>query len=291
MRIATSVYPLEWHETYDAYLDKLSGWVNEAAGNGADLVVFPEYAGVESALLGRPDLARADRDWVRVASPGSSGMMKFWHDLACDLKLHILAGTGPCRTDAGFVNRARLFAPNDVNGYQDKQILTPWERTQTSLAAGDGFSVFETTWGRIGVLICYDAEFPELARALEADILLVPACTDTRAGAERLRTACRARALENQCFVVLSSSSGSVPACDIVDENRGFAGIYTPPDKGFPDTGVLAESALDEAGWVYAEVDLEALEASRSAADAPLRQDVTEIAKPFKTPSVIHLKP
>ena len=291
MRIATAVYPLEWHDTFDAYVAKLTSWVGDAAKNDADLLVFPEYAGVEAALLGAPDVARSGRDWIRLASPGSSGMTKFWHDLSRDLNVHILAGSGPCRTDAGFVNRARLFAPNDVNAYQDKQILTPWERSETNLVQGDDISVFDTSLGRIGVLVCYDAEFPELARGLEADILLVPACTDTPAGAERLRVAARARSLENQCIAVLSSTAGAVPGCDLVDENHGFAGIYSPPDKGFPDTGILQESALDEVGWVYAEVDIEGLCVHRAAADAPLRRDVANLSKPLKTPRLINLKP
>ncbi len=291
MKIATSVYPLEWHADYDSYVAKVTSWVRVAADAGADLLVFPEYAGVEVALIGPPDPRHADRNWVQAASPASSGTLKLWQDLATVHDVHILAGSGPCRTEAGFVNRARIFAPNGPHGHQDKTMLTPWERSETELTPGNGQRVFETSLGRIGVLICYDAEFPQLARSLAADVLLIPACTDSRAGAERLRVAARARALENQCIAVLSSTTRPVPTCALVDENCGFAGVYTPPDNGFPDTGILTESAFDLEGWQFADIDLDLLDAYRTAAAAPLRRDVAKLPETSQTPSVIHLKP
>jgi predicted amidohydrolase len=75
------------------------------------------------------------------------------------------------------VNRARFFAPDGSRAYQDKQIMTRFERYEWGIVSGEGLRVFETALGRLGILICYDAEFPLLARALvEAgiDILMVP---------------------------------------------------------------------------------------------------------------------
>ena len=291
MKIAAALYPIAWHVSFDAYAAKVTAWVEEAAGEGADLLVFPEYAGVEAALLGPPEPDRAGRDWVRVSAPSSTGTMAFWSGLARTHGVHILAGSGSCRTDTGFYNRARLFTPNGQDAHQDKIMRTPWERANTSLTGGAEHCVFDTTLGRIGVLVCYDAEFPELARALGADVLIVPACTDSPAGAERLRIAARARALENQCITVLSSTTGLVPACDFLDLNHGYAGIYTPPDCGFPASGILAESGLDQPGWVYGSFELGALAQARGTADAPLARDRDMLPDPPKTPRPIDLKP
>ncbi|MEM9423132.1 MAG: nitrilase-related carbon-nitrogen hydrolase [Pseudomonadota bacterium] len=197
MKIATSLYPIEWHKDFESYLLKISTWVEAAVETGADLLVFPEYVGVEAALLGTPETQSASRDWIEAASATWSETGQPWSELAETHNVMILAGTGPCRTDEGFVNQARLFAPGFGYGSQNKLTLTPWERDHTILAPGNTRNVFNTRFGRLAVNVCYDAEFPEHARSQETDLLLVPACTDSQAGAERLRIAAKARALEN----------------------------------------------------------------------------------------------
>lgn len=105
--------------------------------------------------------------------------------LATEHGAHILAASAPVFGDRGPVNRARLFAPDGGAGHQDKQIMTPYERTVLGIVPGDPLTVFETVFGRIGVLICYNSEFRLLARALVeagADLLLVPACTEGLSG-------------------------------------------------------------------------------------------------------------
>jgi predicted amidohydrolase len=118
------------------------------------------------------------------------------------------------------------------------------------------------------VLICYDAEFPLPARALaEAGVavIAIPSCTEGRAGAERVRIAARARALENQCITVNAPLIGAAPWCPPVADNTGRAGIYGPPDLGFPEDGILAEGGWDSPGWVAADIDLAAIARVRAA--------------------------
>jgi len=120
--------------------------------------------------------------------------------------------------------------------------------------------VFDSAWGRIGILICYDSEFPRLGRALaEVDIVLVPSCTETLAGYWRVRIGAMARALEAQCVSVMASLVGAAEWCEVADQNTGMGGIFGPPDRGFPQTGVLAEGQLNMPGWVYGTVDLNAI--------------------------------
>jgi predicted amidohydrolase len=163
------------------------------------------------------------------------------------------------------VNRARLVTPAGGIGIQDKQIMTRFERDVWRVQGGGPLQVFETDIGRIGILICYDAEFPLFGRALsDCDVLLVPSCTEALSGYWRVRIGAMARALETQCVSVMASLVGEAPWSDTVDTTTGMGGVFGPPDSGFPQTGVLAEGKLNAPGWTYAEVDLEAIAHVRS---------------------------
>jgi predicted amidohydrolase len=184
-------------------------------------------------------------------------------DLHCDLArrhhTYILAGTFPVQVgDGEYRNRAYLFSPSGASAFQEKLIMTRFEKERWGISAGREIKVFETGLGRIGVNVCYDIEFPSIARAqveAGADLILVPSCTDTLAGYHRVRIGCRARALENQCYVVQSPTVGQARWSEAVDCNTGCAGLFTPVDSGFPDDGVQAVGNLDTPQWVYGELD------------------------------------
>ncbi|MCX8508142.1 MAG: carbon-nitrogen hydrolase family protein, partial [Rhodobacteraceae bacterium] len=164
------------------------------------------------------------------------------------------------------VNRATLYGPDGILGHQDKSIMTRFEREDWHVVGGDSLTAFSTPLGKMGVSICYDSEFPLLARSLAeagCEILLVPSATETLAGFTRVRVGAMARALENQMITVQAPVVGLAPWCAGMEENTGRAAIYGPPDRGFPSEGVLAEGGLGQPGWVYAEIDLGAVRAVR----------------------------
>jgi predicted amidohydrolase len=161
--------------------------------------------------------------------------------------------------DGHYRNRCFLFRPDGDSEFQDKLQMTRFENEQWFIAAGDEIKTFDTEFGRIGIDICYDSEFPMIARKQVeqgADLILVPSCTDTTAGYWRVRIGCQARALENQCYVVQSPTVGLAPWSEAVDVNIGAAAVYTPVDYGYPDNGVLAIGELNQTQWVYADIDL-----------------------------------
>lgn len=257
MKVAAAAYPLDILQSWDHYADKLASWVGEAAGQGADLLVFPEYGAMELATLAGMEVAGDLEASLWAVADRLEQADTIHARLAAEHGVHILAASAPAH-GAGPrpVNRARLFAPDGLIGHQDKQIMTRFEREDWDVVPGGGLVLFETALGRIGVLICYDAEFPLLGRALsDADLLLVPSCTEALAGYWRVRIGAMARALEGQCVSVMSSVVGEARWNEAMEVNTGAGGVFCPPDRGFPSTGVLAAGEVGRPGWTFAEVD------------------------------------
>lgn len=263
MKIATAAYPLDPLGSWADYAAKLSDWVADAAAQGADLAVFPEYGAMELAMLRGPEIAGDLEASLHAVSEVMGDVGDLHADLATRHGLHILGASAPVfdpATGPRPVNRATLYTPTGVRAHQDKQIMTRFERETWHVAPGGPLRLFDTALGRIGILICYDCEFPLLGRALsEADLLLVPSCTEALTGYWRVRIGAMARALEAQCVSVMASTVGPAGWSPAVDTNTGMGGIFGPPDTGFPATGVIAEGTLNTPGWTVAEVNLGAV--------------------------------
>lgn len=260
MRVAAAAYPLDFLASVKAYESKLRNWVRDAVAKEAQLLVFPEYGAMELATLAGRDAAFDLEQSLHAVSERMSDANAILCGLAQEYDVFILGPSGPV-FDAIIgdrpVNRAHFFAPDGAIAHQDKQIMTRFEREEWGVAPGGPLTLFDTPLGRIAILICYDSEFPLLGRAVaEADVILVPSCTEALTGYSRVRIGAMARALENQCVTVMSSTVGTCDWSQAVDENTGMGGVFGPPDTGFPATGVMAEGILNAPGWTYADVDL-----------------------------------
>lgn len=254
--VAAAAYPPTPVAGWPEWEAKAAAWVADAAGQGAGLLVFPEYGAMELAHLDGPATAADLEASLHAAARHGPRAQAHWAALAAHHRIHVLAPSGPW--DAGGprpVNRAWLHGPGGTLGHADKQVTTRFERETWGVAPGDPLRRFDVAGLRVGVLICYDAEFPALAAALDADLLLVPSCTDAPAGFARVRVAARARALEGQCVVAHAPTVGDCPWSPAIDENRGRAALFGPPDRGFPENGILAQGAPDAPGWTLAAVD------------------------------------
>lgn len=259
-RLAAAQFPVSEPRDWAAVDAQLTDWVTQAATAGAALLVFPEYAAMSLAAL-FDDAVRADLGaQVESLQTLRDRYVDLHRRLAREHGVYILAGSFPWQLDDGrCVNRAWFFSPGGNADFQDKQIMTRFERESWNIQGLPGLKVFDTHLGRIAVNICYDSEFPLLARAqveAGAELILVPSCTDTLAGYWRVRVGCQARALENQCVVVQAPLVGEAPWSAAVDINVGAAGVFGPPDRGFPDNGVLALGEINQAQWLYTEIDL-----------------------------------
>lgn len=259
-KVAAAQYPIDAVANFAAWKDKIGRWVDEAALAGANLLLFPEYAAMELSAID-PSTAGDLQGSLRTVIAAAPDANAHYRALAMRAGVTILAGSMPTALGNGqVVNRATLFVPDGRCGHQDKIVMTRFEREQWDISGGDTLRLFRTSLGPIGVSICYDVEFPMIARAQAeagATVILAPSCTDTMQGYWRVRIGAQARALENQCFVVQAPTVGMAPWSVAVDENYGAAAVFVPPDGDSPDDGVLVLGQEGESRWIHTEIDLE----------------------------------
>jgi predicted amidohydrolase len=267
VKIATAQYDISFLENWQNYQTKIERWVGEAAEQDAKILLFPEYGSMELASLFPKEIYSSLSKQLASMQSLLDDYTGLFQTLAQKYGCYIQSGTFPVETGAGaYRNRAFLFMPDGRFDYQDKLIMTRFENEQWLINSGEELKCFDTEYGRIAINVCYDSEFPMLARKqieAGANLILVPSCTDTLAGYHRVKIGCQARALENQCYVVQSPTVGEAPWSEAVDVNIGAAAVYTPVDRGFPDNGILAIGELNKAQWVMAEISLSACEAVR----------------------------
>ncbi|WP_144182535.1 nitrilase-related carbon-nitrogen hydrolase [Elioraea rosea] len=261
LRLAALAWPVGRE---DGFAAKLDHWCETARRERADLLLLPEYAPCEGAFARGGGSAMAERD---AAADEADRLVAEMAAAAARHGLWIAGGTVLRRNDAGgIVNACPLVSPAGVAGFQEKRTRTGFERASWTLVPGGWPAVFDTPWGRLGIAVCYDVEFPPLVRAqVEAGAwaVLVPASTDTPNGATRVTVSARARAIENQVFVAVAPTVGAMAGCESLDANTGRAGIYGPADRGFAEDGIIAEAATDAPGLVLATLDPAGLEAVR----------------------------
>ncbi|MBY4678575.1 carbon-nitrogen hydrolase family protein [Marinobacterium arenosum] len=283
IKLAACQYAIELFEDWHAYQRHLCTLVEQAVAEGAELLLLPEYAAM--ALTGQ--LEPAVRSDLQDSISSMQALIPRWFELCQALarkhRIWFCPGSVPVLDDDGiYRNRCWLFGPDGVVGHQDKLIMTRFEREQWFIGAGEGLRVFDTPFARLGILICYDNEFPALGRQLvEAgvDLILAPSCTDTMAGYHRVRIGCQARALEGQVAVLQSPTAGIADWSPAVDINTGRAALYLPPDYGLPDDGVLAQSPSAQAetsSWLIQQLDFAALHEVQLRGQVLTRRDWPE---------------
>jgi predicted amidohydrolase len=265
LRLGVLAYAVTRIESLQHYKKKLDNLVAIGAVE-ADVLVMPEYACMEVAAAfggGADPVAELEAVCAR-----SDDILEIMRDCAMRHNVWLQPGTIPFRNESGVVhNRAPLISPAGKIALQDKHVMTRFEAESWGVRSGTPPNVFETPWGRIGIAICYDSEFPSLVRAqIEAGawLILVPTCTDTWHGFNRVCLSARARALENQCFVAVAPTVGAAPWLATLDDNHGRAGIYGPVDRGFAADGIIAEGDMDTGGWLFATLNQSDIEMVRA---------------------------
>jgi len=288
LTIATTQYGLADISSEEQFWNGLADKVRAAAEQGAGMIVFPEYLTAHLLSLEPPML---HDEACAYLERKTEEYTRFFGDLSRKTGIAILAGTHTCRAEADgagageagadeggeikagleekeYVNRAFLFFPDGRIECQNKVHLTPEEQIRWPLVAGDGLNVFETEWGKMAILTCYDVEFPELARAAAlcgVETILCPSYTDSAYGYHRVRHCAQARAVENQLFVVLSGLVGALSE-DRPQVDTGFcqAGVFAPCDFPFEPDGIVRAGETNLDMTVLAELDFHLLRENRA---------------------------
>jgi predicted amidohydrolase/GNAT superfamily N-acetyltransferase len=245
VRVVTVQYQMRGLSNREDFSNQLAYFVDVASDYRADFVVFPEMITLQLLSLDPEPLP--SHEAVRHITTYTDWFIEFMRELAVSCNINIIGGSHPTLTDTGDIrNTAFVFLRDGAVHKQDKIHPTPSEVQLWNVKGGDRVDVIDTDCGPIGVLICYDAQFPELARYIAdqgAALLFVPFCTDDRRGFMRVRYCCHARAVENQMFVITSGVVGNLPKVENMNVHYAESAIITPCDIPFSRDGVAADTA------------------------------------------------
>ncbi len=275
IRVASLQYFVRPVRAFEQFADQVTALVETARDYKCALVVFPEYFTVQLLTLG--NVKRPITEQIHDLAGQVPRYVELMSKLAKQHGMYIVGGTIPV-IDAGannVYNDSYLFAPSGAHGVQGKLHMTRFENEEWFVSPRSGLKIFETSFGRMSIQICYDVEFPELARVAAREgayILIVPACTDDRQGFLRVRYCAHARTIENQMYCIHSPMVGSLPMVPAVSLNYGQASILTPSDFPFSRDGILAEGVANQEMMVVGELNLQTIvETRRNGTVLPLR--------------------
>jgi len=263
VRIAAVQYLLRPISRFEDFASQVEFFVRSAKEYGSHFVLFPEFFTMQLlSYINEPAPALAVRRLAQLAPDYEALFIR----LAQETGIYIVAGTHPVIQRGKVFNAAHLFTPNGQVFRQKKVHLTPTESGPYQLSRGHGLYLYHTDFGNIAILVCYDVEFPEVARVMAeagAEILFVPSCTDGREGFCRVRYCAQARAIENQIYVAMTGTVGNLPLVPCMATNYGQAAILTPSDYFFARDGIAAEGNINQEQLVVADVDLDLLDEQR----------------------------
>jgi len=259
VRICTIQYQMRAIKSFDDFAHQTEFFVDVASGYKSDFAIFPEIFTLQLLSFipqGRPGVT------VRKLSTFTKDYIDHFQHLALKYAVNIIAGSHYTEEEGELYNISYLFKRDGDFEKQYKIHITPNEQRWWGTRPGNELKIFSTDRGKISIQICYDVEFPELARISTergASIIFVPFCTDERHGYLRVRYCSQARAIENQVFVVTSGSVGNIPFIENMDINYAQSGIFTPSDFPFSRDGISGECQPNIETVVVADVDLDLL--------------------------------
>jgi len=263
VRVGVVQWQMRQVTSLEDLLQQVEYFVDAVAGYKTDIVLFPEFfSGPLMALFNQRNAAEAVRELAEYTQPLREAILQ----LALAYNVNIIAGSMPEYVGGVLYNAAYLCRRDGTWDKQSKLHTTPDEQSYWGLQGGDRLQVFETDIGKIGILICYDVEFPELPRLLAdqgMQILFVPFWTDTKNAYLRVRRCAQARAIENECYVVISGSVGNLPKVENMDMQYSQAAVFTPSDFAFPHDAIAAEATPNTEMLLIVDLDLDNLKELR----------------------------
>ncbi len=259
VRIGLIQWQMRPYKNLDELMHQAEFFIDALSGYRSDFAVFPEFFNAplmaENNHLSEPDAIRALADYTEEITQRLT-------ELAISYNINIISGSMPEIKEDRLLNVGYLCRRNGIVSRYEKLHVTPNEARVWGMQGGNTFQTFDTDCGKIGILICYDIEFPELSRLLAddgMDLLFVPFLTDTQNGYSRVRNCAQARAIENECYVAIAGSVGNLPRVHNMDIQYAQSMVFTPCDFAFPATGIKAEATPNSEMILIADVDINLL--------------------------------
>ena len=244
----------------DAFYEQVEFFVDAVSGYKSDFIMFPEF--FNTPLLA-PYNHLPEMEAMRKLSELTEEIVERMHSLAVSYNVNIISGSMPILENNKLYNATYLCHRSGKTDEFRKIHITPNEQKYYGMIGGDKIQVFDTDCGKVGILICYDVEFPELSR-IYADqgmqILFVPFLTDTQNGYTRVRHCAQARAIENECYVAIAGCVGNLPGVNNMDIQFAQSAVFTPSDFAFPTNAVKAETTPNTEMMLVVDVDLHLLD-------------------------------
>jgi len=259
VRLGIIQWQMRLFSSFDALTEQIEYFVDAVSAYQSDFMLFPEF--FNAPLMADFDYlgeAKAIRELAQYTEP----LRKKLTELAVSYNVNIIGGSMPYVDDNKLFNISYLCRRDGSFEEFRKVHPTPSEVSAWGMVGGDKIKVFDTDSGKIGILICYDVEFPELARIYAQQgiqILFVPFLTDTQNGYFRVRRCAQARAIENECYVAIAGCVGNLPKVNNMDIQYAQSAIFTPSDFPFPTNAVKAEATPNTEMTIIADLDLELL--------------------------------
>jgi len=245
-------------------LRQVEYFVDALSDYKSDFALFPEF--FNAPLMGLTDQMDQTRA-IRFLAGFTEQFRDRMSEMAVSYNINIITGSMPLAENGRIFNVSYLCHRDGRVDEQRKIHITPHERRDWVIEGGDTFRVFDTDAGKVAILICYDIEFPELGRiaaAQGADIICVPFWTDTKNGYLRVRHCAQARAIENECYVVITGSVGNLPKVENLDVQYAQSAVFSPSDFAFPHDAVMAETTPNTEMIMFSDMDLEKLKLVRN---------------------------
>ncbi len=260
VRVSCVQWKMRVFSSLEDFLQQVENYVRSQAAYTSDVVLFPEFFNVPLTSL-TPDLdPKEAMQELALLTPQIVARIAA---MAVEYGINVAAGSLPVLDKNTLFNVAYLCHRDGTVDAQYKLHPTPSEKRDWDIRGGNALRAFDTDFGKVGLLICYDVEFPELPRLLSeqgVEILLVPFWTDTKNGYLRVRHCAQARAIENECYVVISGSTGAVPELENVDVQYAQSAIFSPSDFGFPHDAIINETSANIETTLIADLDLAKLQ-------------------------------
>ncbi|MEZ4721810.1 MAG: bifunctional GNAT family N-acetyltransferase/carbon-nitrogen hydrolase family protein [Flavobacteriales bacterium] len=243
----------------DAMKEQIEFFVDAVAGYNSDFVLFPELF---NAPLLAPYNDLPPSKAMRKLAVHTEPLFEYFKELAVSYNVNIITGSYPMLDEEKLYNVSHLCRRDGSSEEYRKIHITPSEISAWGISGGNELGVFDTDCGKVGVVICYDVEFPELARIYAekgVQILFVPFLTDTQNGYHRVKRCAQARAIENECYVAIAGCVGNLPKVNNMDIQYAQSAVFTPSDFAFPENAIKAQATPNTEMTIIVDVDLDLL--------------------------------